>query len=614
LDDIQAQGEVFHEDLFWAFKCLETIEEPNAFVRYVEDQKNKWEDGPDLTADKLCHSAETKFKLLSEAGKWKLINPTKGSIKSTEDAKFLALVTAVKELAKNSSTSTKSSISNDNKKSKWKFEAPAAGESTEKEVDGKTFWWCDISVCPLTYGVFTDVVNLDRFNLFLLGLQSLSNMAFLSGLLLLHEISLLFFGLVGEVVKAYFVKRPKKPPDISLHTQEVENTDHSYVACSSTNEDNLQNAGFYCNDFDSERASMVGLDSLCSRHLFPDKTNFVSDITPIEPFGIQGVGGDIKAIGKGTVRIRFYCDRDIPQDKLLPNAYYAPKCPVRLISIPQLARDTNDSSSLCTGDHKSIFKWEDVQVTVPHPSPSDVPFMKSYLGAPKYKAFYSLCALAQSSLADHHDDQSHHCYHAASTLSDKSHPNVVHNDSTHDGDQATALDLNDTLDQNIDHIRSLLQHPMTSPKQLEYQSWHYCLGHLSHLQMQDLVKQGKLLQHFLTCKAPVCPACLFAKQVKHSWHHKTSSHHSLRSLAEDIPGGLAFTDQMISTTPGYRHKCCVITLGVSHFFTFFCDKNGQKESLATHSPSLLIKVQNYPTISTFGNCYFYSGKRKEVKG
>ncbi len=106
LDDLQAQGEIFHEDLLWAFKCLKIVQEPNAFVRYIEDQKNKCEDGADLTADELCHSAETKFKLLSEAGKWKLTN-SKDPVKSKEDEKFLALAAAIKELAKNTSRTAK---------------------------------------------------------------------------------------------------------------------------------------------------------------------------------------------------------------------------------------------------------------------------------------------------------------------------------------------------------------------------------------------------------------------------------------------------------------------------------------------------------------------------
>jgi hypothetical protein len=138
---------------------------------------------------------------------------------------------------------------------------------------------------------------------------------------------------------------------------------------------------------------MVGLDSLCSQHLFPSKFDFVSKISLIEPFGIQGVGGDIKAIGQGTVRIHFHDDNGSLRDKLLKNAYFAPKCPVCLISIPQLARGTNEASHLCTGGTHSGFTWEDSQVTVIHPSPSDVPFMHAYLGKPTYSAFCSLCAL-----------------------------------------------------------------------------------------------------------------------------------------------------------------------------------------------------------------------------
>ncbi len=142
MDDIQAQGEVFHEDLFWAFKYLETAQEPNAFIRYIEDKKNKWEDCADLTTNELCHSSETNFKLFSEVGKWKLVS-SKDTIKLKEVEKFLALAAAVKELAKNISWSTKPSKPGVNPKTKWKFEPPTAGSSIEKEVDGQTFWWCD---------------------------------------------------------------------------------------------------------------------------------------------------------------------------------------------------------------------------------------------------------------------------------------------------------------------------------------------------------------------------------------------------------------------------------------------------------------------------------------
>jgi hypothetical protein len=35
IDDILAQGEIFNEDLYWTFKCLETIKEPESLALYI---------------------------------------------------------------------------------------------------------------------------------------------------------------------------------------------------------------------------------------------------------------------------------------------------------------------------------------------------------------------------------------------------------------------------------------------------------------------------------------------------------------------------------------------------------------------------------------------------
>jgi hypothetical protein len=95
---------------------------------------------------------------------------------------------------------------------------------------------------------------------------------------------------------------------------------------------------------------IVGLDSMCSHHLFIDKTDFVSDIKPIIPFEIHGAGRNIKAIW-------FYWSSGILYDKLLLNAYYAPIAPVWLISLLQLGGDTGETSTLWSGGIKSIFPW-----------------------------------------------------------------------------------------------------------------------------------------------------------------------------------------------------------------------------------------------------------------
>ncbi len=147
LDDILAQGEIFSEDLYRTFKCLETVKEPESFVRYIEDKKSEWEDGVNLTSEELCKFAETRYKHLLEAGKWKsslssvAVN-AESKEKDKDDQKFLALVAAVKELAKNASK-PKAPGNQDTQKNKWKFEAPESGNGTEKEVNSKIYWWCD---------------------------------------------------------------------------------------------------------------------------------------------------------------------------------------------------------------------------------------------------------------------------------------------------------------------------------------------------------------------------------------------------------------------------------------------------------------------------------------
>jgi hypothetical protein len=106
----------------------------------------------------------------------------------------------------------------------------------------------------------------------------------------------------------------------------------------------------------------------------------------MQPFSIQGVGGDIK---EGKVRLRFHNTNGTLNDKILENAYFAPRSPVCLISIPQLARDTSKNSSLCTDGSKSALVWDGVKVIVPHPSPLDIPFFNTFLGNPRCTAFYS---------------------------------------------------------------------------------------------------------------------------------------------------------------------------------------------------------------------------------
>jgi hypothetical protein len=343
-------------------------------------------------------------------------------------------------------------------------------------------------------------------------------------------------------VKAFCLSTPRTPPDKA--TDSFQCSEGGYIACSSTINDILHVDSVYTESFDSEALVLIGLDSHCSRLLFPAKSDFISEIKPIAPFDVHGVGGTIKAIGQGTVRLRFRDSSGLLHDKLLVNAYYAPNVPVHLLSIPQLARDTNKRSNLCTGGTQSILTWDDFKVSLKHSTPSGDPFLWAYIGHPASTTLFN----THRSLYDcpTTDD------HAFVTVTEEAMDNCVdHHDVTKH------------IDANIDHLRSLLHQPLQSTTQQDYAHWHHKLGHLPHTKLQDLVKQGKLPQRFRSCNPPICLACLFAKQTKRQWRYKGGKSHSLQDFATHHPGSLTFADQMISSTPGlipqstgHLTKCC----------------------------------------------------------
>jgi hypothetical protein len=368
-----------------------------------------------------------------------------------------------------------------------------------------------ITLLPLEYGVLTNVVNLDKFNLFLLGLSFCGTKVIcylLLGLLHIHDIgSSLASALISVLLKSRR-QRIKKPPDKSIIH------DTALIACSSATSSKRHFIDMFEESFDHEETALVGLDSLCSHHLFNSKSDFVSKIEPIEPFSIQGVGGNIKAIGVGCVRICFRDVDSVLHDKILKNVYYAPKSPVRLISIPQLARDTKEASHLCTGGKKSVFTWDGISVTIHHHSPMDVPFLEAYLGNPSFNALYSVVQLLHVGFSALTDGQVPITAQVAAT-------------SESESDNPIPVDLNQDISNHILHMKSLLCAPRENSRQKEYLSWHNRLGHMSHTRLQELMMQGFLPKYFSQCTLPVCPSCLFAKQTKRPWHYKGQQGKSL---------------------------------------------------------------------------------------
>jgi hypothetical protein len=162
-------------------------------------------------------------------------------------------------------------------------------------------------------------------------------------------------------------------------------------------------------------------------------------------------------------------------------------------------------------------------VTVQHPPPATVSFLEAYLGnLPKdYGAFYNcICAFVKDT------------------------PQRV----PYDGLSPPHTAFDD--DEQTLPMEDLQQKPYSLPLLArEYLSKHYSLGHLSHTQMQLLVKQEKLPARFKTCSAPACPACIFATQHKKQWRTKGKSSH-IRRITDTTPGDGTSTDQMECSEKG----------------------------------------------------------------
>jgi hypothetical protein len=116
------------------------------FVEQIERQKDKFDDGEDVTVKTLMQVALIRYKDRKRSGLWQA--------PSAEEEQIIALTVQVKGLQKKNqsanskstkekkSESTKTPRRNDDPKYAWKIVAPKLGEPTTKEWSKKTYHFC----------------------------------------------------------------------------------------------------------------------------------------------------------------------------------------------------------------------------------------------------------------------------------------------------------------------------------------------------------------------------------------------------------------------------------------------------------------------------------------
>ena len=120
------------------------------FVRYINDKKDKYEEGKEVSADKLMQLADNKFRLLKERKEWDAPSPEEEKIMALEAAgeKLKKRKSNPKKKDKQDNTPKKQKIKSkgrfvDTPKPQWMHERPKE-EDLSKTItwNGKEWWYC----------------------------------------------------------------------------------------------------------------------------------------------------------------------------------------------------------------------------------------------------------------------------------------------------------------------------------------------------------------------------------------------------------------------------------------------------------------------------------------
>jgi GAG-pre-integrase domain len=284
--------------------------------------------------------------------------------------------------------------------------------------------------------------------------------------------------------------------------------------------------------FDSD-SFLIALDNCASRCMMNDESDFI-DTPIIVHADVLGIG-KVSAAKMGTLKWSIEDDEGKVHDFLLPESYFIPDLPIRLLSPQHWAQINWDQHAHSdTNADRITLEWDSAIKTVPL-NAANVGIIRSAPGfqkaKPVLKALNALlptepcCFPAhlippdddeteeQSSDASRHQGQHTH-FPNVTTVSEGDEFNEQSTETTPDATTEFSIDNiplieDDELDQqdsiySKDHSAQLLH-------------WHYRLGHLPFKTIQVMAEQKLLPPALARCKVPQCAACLYGKATKRAW-------------------------------------------------------------------------------------------------
>ena len=129
---LHSRGEEANDMVTNLFKGYKAAADPG-FVAYIQKKEDAYDEGEDITADKLMVLAANKYKTLVEQKQW--------NAPSKAEEKIIALETKIQELTKLKRDAIKAKKTRTGKPD-WMSKEPKGDEPHTKMMEGKEFHWC----------------------------------------------------------------------------------------------------------------------------------------------------------------------------------------------------------------------------------------------------------------------------------------------------------------------------------------------------------------------------------------------------------------------------------------------------------------------------------------
>ena len=364
----------------------------------------------------------------------------------------------------------------------------------------------------------------------------------------------------------------------------------------------------------------LGIDNHASYCMTPHKSDFVGTPQRVN-VRVRGVAGVATSGLRGTVRWPLEDDDGVRHILTIPNTYYVPRLPMRLLSPQHLAQELKPLESTPNGTyclqlaHSAKLVWMDrTHSRTIKLSTTNVPILRSAPSYHRLREYEQVCKSHESDLQafpahfivpDDDDPVLPSVPNAPATeaaddtadgespaASEPSNESPATNKQSSLGTQSTpaseetpateeqqpqqyVFDLTKEQDDSLNAFEQDDVPTDMSPTE-QMRLWHYRLAHISFDKMREMARHGDLPSSFKDCKAPFCSACRFAQATKVPWRTKGTRGRGNIKVATR-PGQCVSVDQMESTTPGIigqmrgwltKARYRYVTVFVDHFSGF----------------------------------------------